>query len=222
MFWKDQLVSGMWKDLISCGALRLVSKNLNVLQFFQNFVRPLNLVWYPGSSVSLAYVWGLHRDKTSVYEMGHHRNAAKSGGGTKGCFPHSVHGGELGDTAQDHIEEAALMEEELSQMGVSPRMPFRFTQLSRSPFVHSLSLACWWAHSTTPDDQMHYCIHSRVTLEEGRGDQPPPSHAWSGSLIADILQKACSRDQITEAVVLVLGGGNPVLWKVLAQGGASL
>ena len=52
---------------------------------------------------------------------------------------------------------------------------------------------------------MHYWGHVRVTLGEGRGDQPPPSHAWGRSLIDDILQEACPRDQITKAVVLVLG-----------------
>ena len=52
---------------------------------------------------------------------------------------------------------------------------------------------------------MHYCIHVRVALGEGRGDQPPPSHVWNGLLIANILQEACPRDCITEAVVLALG-----------------
>ena len=55
-----------------------------------------------------------------------------------------------------------------------------------------------------PKDQMCYCIHMRVTLEEGRGDQPPPSHAWNGLLIPEILQEACPRDCITETVVLAL------------------
>ena len=41
----------------------------------------------------------------------------------------------------------------------------------------------------------------RVTLKEGKADQPPPSHVWSGSLIA----KACPGDWITEAVVLAPG-----------------
>ena len=49
---------------------------------------------------------------------------------------------------------------------------------------------------------MHYCVQVKVTLGVGRGDQPPPSHWLSGSLIADILQEACPKDQITEAVVL--------------------
>ena len=52
---------------------------------------------------------------------------------------------------------------------------------------------------------MCHCIYVRVTLWERRGDQPPPSHVWSGSLIADILQEACPKHQITEAIVLSPG-----------------
>ena len=52
---------------------------------------------------------------------------------------------------------------------------------------------------------MYYCIHVRVTLGEGRGDQPLPSYAWIGSLIADMLQEACPRDQISKAMVLASG-----------------
>ena len=48
---------------------------------------------------------------------------------------------------------------------------------------------------------MHYCIHVRVTLGEGGGNQPPPSHTGSGSLIADMFQEGLE-EQITEAVVL--------------------
>ena len=50
------------------------------------------------------------------------------------------------------------------------------------------------------EGQACYCIHIRVTLGEGGGDQPPPSHAWS-SLIADMFQQGFD-EQITEAVVL--------------------
>ena len=45
---------------------------------------------------------------------------------------------------------------------------------------------------------------------EGRGNQPPPSHTWSGSLIVDMLQEACPRHQIPEAVVLAWG--EPILF----------
>ena len=34
----------------------------------------------------------------------------------------------------------------------------------------------------------HYYIHVRVTIGEGGGDQPQPSHAWSGLLIAEMFQ----------------------------------
>ena len=56
-----------------------------------------------------------------------------------------------------------------------------------------------------PNDWTCYCIHIRVTLKEGKGDQPPPSHTWNRSLIANILQEACPGDQIREVVVLVPG-----------------
>ena len=90
-------------------------------------------------------------------------------------------------------------------MGVSPKMPFRFTQLRRLPSINSLFLEHWQAHSTTPNDQTRYCVHIRVNLGEGRDNQPSSSHVWSGLLINDILQEACPGDWITEAVVLVLG-----------------
>ena len=41
-------------------------------------------------------------------------------------------------------------------------------------------------------------------MGEGGGDQPPPSHAWSGVLIADMFQDGLE-EQITEAVVLAPG-----------------
>ena len=53
----------------------------------------------------------------------------------------------------------------------------------------------------THEDWMHYCIHIKVILREGRGDQPPPSHAWSGSLIVDLFQEGLE-EWITKAVVL--------------------
>ena len=97
------------------------------------------------------------------------------------------------------------MEEVLSQPGMSPKMPFRFTQLSRLPCICSLLLKHQQTCLITPHDQLHYCIHVRVTLGERRGNQPPTSHVWNGSLIADILQEVCPRDWITKAVVLAPG-----------------
>ena len=84
-------------------------------------------------------------------------------------------------------------------------MPFRFTQSSRLPSACFLLLDNQWAYSTAPDDWTCYCVHLRVTLGDRRLINPPPSYTWSGSLITDILQEACPGDQITEAVVLVLG-----------------
>ena len=66
-------------------------------------------------------------------------------------------------------------------------------------------------------DQMCYCIHVRVTLGEGGGDQPPPSHTWSGLLIVDMFQKGLE-EWITKAVVLAPGEDNPILRKTITQG----
>ena len=57
------------------------------------------------------------------------------------------------------------------------------------------SLHTWW-----PGMLLHPCksdFRGRV------GDQPPPPHAWSSLLIADMLQKGI-KEEITEAVVLAL------------------
>ena len=97
------------------------------------------------------------------------------------------------------------MEEVVLQTGAPFKTPFRFTPLSSLPSEWSLSPEHWWDHLMTPEDQMCYCIHVRVTLGEGRVDQPPPSHTWNGLLITNILQETCPRDHNTEAVVLALG-----------------
>ena len=110
----------------------------------------------------------------------------------------SFHGGKPGGTAHNLLEEVS------SQTGASPRAPFRFTQSSRSPSIWSLSPEGRWAHLMIPDNLMHYCVHIRVTLGEGSGDQPPPSHAWSGLLIADMFQDGL-QEWITKAVVLAAG-----------------
>ena len=48
-----------------------------------------------------------------------------------------------------------------------------------------------------------------MILGEGGGDQSPPPHAWTSSLIADMFQDGLE-EQITEAVVL--GPGTAVLF----------
>ena len=64
--------------------------------------------------------------------MGKCKNAAKGrADAQKGASPTpSSHGGEVGDTgntAPDQKEEVASLEESLSQMGASSKMPFHFT-----------------------------------------------------------------------------------------------
>ena len=67
-----------------------------------------------------------------------------------------------------------------------------------------ISITWVLTRSLANEDQMCYCIYVRVTLREGGGNQPQPSHAWSGSLIADIFQDDLE-EPITEAVVLAPG-----------------
>ena len=46
-------------------------------------------------------------------------------------------------------------------------------------------------------------------LGDGGDNQPPPSHAWGGCLITDILQEPWPEDCITKAVVLSPGEAIP-------------
>ena len=47
-------------------------------------------------------------------------------------------------------------------------------------------------------------LHSHQSDSRGGGDHPPPSHTWSGLLIADMFQDGLE-EQITKAVVLASG-----------------
>ena len=64
---------------------------------------------------------------------------------------------------------------------------------------------------------MHYCIHIRfpkkfdallhshqIDSRGGEDNQPPPSHAWSGLLVANMFQDGL-KEQITKAVILATG-----------------
>ena len=118
----------------------------------------------------------------------------------------SSHRGEAGDTgaaAQDLRDDVDLLEEGMSQMGASPKIPFRFQQSSWSPSEWSLTPECQQDH-TVHEDLVGYCIHIGVILGEGGGNQPPPSPAWSGSLIVDMFQEGL-KEWITKAVVLTPG-----------------
>ena len=103
----------------------------------------------------------------------------------------------------DMRNDVVLLEEGLSQMGAPSKMSFRFMQSSWLPSEWSL-LPEHWQDQPTHEYWMHYCIHVRVTLGEGEGNQPPPSHKCSGSLIADMFQDGLE-EWITEAVVLAPG-----------------
>ena len=67
--------------------------------------------------------------------MGKHKNASKAGGEVQRDASPTLlsHEGEPEDKSQELIEEVS------SQRGASPKVPFKFTQLSSLPFVLSLS-----------------------------------------------------------------------------------
>ena len=63
--------------------------------------------------------------------MGNHRNATKGGSDAKkDIFPtpssHTGEAGDTGDVVHDLMDEVALLEEALSHMGTSSKMPFHF------------------------------------------------------------------------------------------------
>ena len=140
--------------------------------------------------------------------MGKHKNATKGGSNTqKGISPTPSscvgEAGDTGDVVCDLRDEVASLEEALSQMGASSKMPFCFTWCGRLPSKQSLSPEHWQSNPAH-EDQTCYCIQVRVTLGEGGGDQPPPPHAWTSLLIADMFQDGLE-EWITEAVVLAPG-----------------
>ena len=140
--------------------------------------------------------------------MGKHKNAARGeANAQKVTSPTlSSHGGEAGhgeETGHDLRDNVASLEEQLSQMGAPSRMPFRFMQSSQLPSKWSLSPEHQQDHPAH-EDQTCYCIHVRLTLGERWGNHPPPSHAWSGSLIGDTFLGGLE-EQITKAVVLAPG-----------------
>ena len=147
--------------------------------------------------------------------MGKHRNATKTGGAQRYTFPTPLcHGGKLEDTSHDLLEKVS------SQMGMSPKAPFRFTNLSRFPSIQSLSPEGIWAHLMTSDNWTHYCVHVRVTLGE-KCDHSPPSHAWrwianfwhvSRMVLKNGSPKLWSWHQ----------GGHLVFWKMITLRGALL
>ena len=147
--------------------------------------------------MNLASVASLHRDRASVYKWVSIRMLPRQVEECKGIHLQLHHSEEASQRIPPLIEKVS------TQIGTSPKVPFRFTQSSRSPSVHSLSPEGRQACPRNPDDQTHYCIHISVTLGGG-GDHPPPSHTWSGSLIADIFQDDL-KEQITEAVILAPG-----------------
>ena len=137
--------------------------------------------------------------------MGKHKNATKGGSDAQKVISPTLssHVSEAGDTDDvvcDLRDKVASLEEALSQIGASSKMPFHFVWHDGSPSKWSLSPEHWQSNPAH-EDEMHDCIQVIVTLGEGGGDQPPPSHTWTGSLIANMFQGGLE-EWITEAVVL--------------------
>ena len=137
--------------------------------------------------------------------MGKHKNATKGrSNAQKGISPNpSSCVGEAGNTGHivhDLRDKVVSLEEALLKMGASSKMPFHFAQCSRLPSEQSLSPEHQQSNPV-PEDQMCYCIQVRVTLGEVGGDQLPPPHVWTGSLIVDMFQHWLKK-WITGAVVL--------------------
>ena len=140
--------------------------------------------------------------------MGKQKNAVNGGGKTP-----SSHSPTLSswvskaedpcDAVQDLRDQVASLEAALSQMGTSSQMPFQFTQCNGSPSEQSLLLE-HQADPSTSKDWMHYHVHVRATLGEGRGNQPLTSHVWTSSLITDIFQEGLE-EKMTKAMVLAPG-----------------
>ena len=134
------------------------------------------------------------------------KNATRGGADAqKGTSPTpSSHRDEAGDAVHNLRDDVVSLDEGLSQMGAPSKTPFRCPQSSQLLWEWSLMPECWQDHPTHKD-QMCYCIHIRVTLGEGGGDEPPLSHTGSGSLIVDMFQEGL-QEQITKAVVLAPWG----------------
>ena len=132
--------------------------------------------------------------------MGKWKNAIKAGRGVqRDTFPTLLlPKGEPEDTTHDLLEEVSL------QTGASPRAPFSVHPIEQIA-PHMVSII--WGLMSMLDDPWQLnvdCVYVRVTLGEGGGDQPLPSHAWCGSLIANMFQDGLD-EWTTKAPVLALG-----------------
>ena len=116
-----------------------------------------------------------------------------------------------GNTVQDLRDDVDSLKEGMSWMGASPKTPFRFMQSLQLPSKWSLMPEHWQDH-LVPDDEMCYCIPTLQWLwGKGVATSPPPSHAWSGSLILDMFQEDLKEQ-----------GGNLILSMIITQGRAPL
>ena len=114
----------------------------------------------------------------------------------KGTHPPLHHSEE----ASQRIPSPWLDRRGINAVGAFPKYPLDLHNQTDHP-LYVLYLQRVDRHAQGP--QIHYCIHVRVTLGEG-GNQPSPSHVWSGSLIADIFQDDLE-EWITKALILAPG-----------------
>ena len=108
--------------------------------------------------------------------MGKHKNAAKGRATTqKGTSPTLLsHGGEAGDTGKavhDLRDDVDLLEERISQIG-GPLQDALQIDTIQLIAVHMTSNTRVSTRSPTHEDQMHYCIHFRVTLGKSEVTSP--------------------------------------------------
>ena len=94
--------------------------------------------------------------------MGKHRNATKGGSDAqKGISltpsPHAGEASNMGDVVSDLRDEVALLEEALSQMGASSKMPYHFVQHSGLLSEQSSSPEHQQSNPAQ-EDQTCYCI----------------------------------------------------------------
>ena len=100
--------------------------------------------------------------------MRKHKNATNGGSDAQKAISPTLsscvgEAGDTGDVVYDLIDEVASLEEALSQMGASSKMPFQFMWCGRLPLEQSLSPEHWQS-DPAHEDLTHYCIQVRESL----------------------------------------------------------
>ena len=150
--------------------------------------------------------------------MGKHKNATWGGTDAQSASPTpSSHRGEASDTGnavQDLRDDVDSLEEGMSWIGASPKMPFRFTQSSWLHSEWSLMPEHQQDHPV-PEEQMHYCIHVRVAWGEGGNQLPIPCMEWFVNC-RYVLRRSQRADYQSGSTCP--WGGSTILWMANMQG----